>query len=333
MREQILKMPKIELHLHLDGAIRAETLLELAEQDGVELPTKDLAELHKYLQVATDCPSLGEYLSKFELPLAVMQTKNSLERVAYELCEILARENVRYFEVRFAPQLHTRKGLRLDEVVAAVLDGLNEGQIEFNLKVGLILCALRHHPVELNVEIANLAGRFRDKGVVAVDLAGDEASYPVEDHQLFFERAQELGLHITIHAGEASGAESIKKAITLGAERIGHGVSLFEDADLLEEVKAAQILLEICPKSNYHTKAVASISDHPAKKYFDQGLRINLNTDNPTVSETTLSAEYLSMIEELGFTFEDLRQMTVYAAEAAFLPESEKLELIKIFKA
>lgn len=333
MREQIFKMPKIELHLHLDGAIRPETLVDLAQQDGVELPTNQSSELDKYLRVGTECASLGEYLGKFELPLSVMQTKNGLERVAYELCENLAQENVRYFEVRFAPQLHIRKGLTLDEVVAAVLDGLNEGQIEFNLKAGLILCALRHHPSELNLEIAELAGRFKDKGVVAVDLAGDEANYPVEDHQAFFRRAQRLGLHITIHAGEASGAQSIKKAIALGAERIGHGVRLFEDGGLLEEVKAANILLEICLKSNYHTKAVASISEHPAKKYFDQGLRISLNTDNPTVSNTTLTEEYLLMVEELGFTLEDLRQMILYAAEAAFLPTSDKLELLENFSA
>ncbi|WP_205665683.1 adenosine deaminase [Anoxybacter fermentans] len=333
LRDQLMALPKVELHLHLDGSVNPETILELAQKEGIDLPTENLDELRRYLEVPEDCKSLGEYLQKFEFPLAVMQTKEGLKRIAYELCERVAKENVRYFEVRFAPQLHTRKGLTLNEVVEAVLDGLNEGKREFNVKAGLILCAMRHQPVEINLEIADLAARFKEKGVVAVDLAGDEANFPVEDHAEVFERAKASGLHITIHAGEAAGAQSVAKAIELGAERIGHGVRSFEDPEVLAKLKEKKILLEVCPKSNRHTKAVRNISEHPVKEYFDKGIRVSINTDNRTVSNTSLTDEYQLVMEELGFTVDEIKKMILYAAETVFLPESERDQLVQEIKA
>ncbi len=332
LREELLKLPKVELHLHLDGSVKPETILELAYKDGISLPTQDLEELRKYLSVPEDCKSLGEYLEKFEFPLAVMQTGEGLERISYELCQMLAEENVKYYEVRFAPQLHIRKGLTLDEIVTSVLNGLNKGQDQFKLKVGLILCAMRHQPVDMNLEIVELANRFKDKGVVAIDLAGDEANFPVDDHAEVFLRAKEYGLHITIHAGEAAGAMSVANAIKLGAERIGHGVRIQEDSAVIAKVKDMGVLLEVCPKSNRHTKAVSSISEHPVKKYFDQGIRVGINTDNRTVSNTSLVEEYLLIIEELGFTIDEIKKMIVYSAEATFLSEDERVQLVMEIK-
>lgn len=327
--QRIFQMPKVELHVHLDGSIRPETILALAVKEGVDLPTTDLDELRRYLEVPKECESLGAYLARFEFPLAVTQTYEALERAAYELCEDEARENVRYFEVRFAPQSHTRKGMTPDRVVQAVLDGLNEGQIEFNIKAGLILCAVRHQPLAENLAIAELAGRFKEKGVVAVDLAGDEAHFPVEEHAAVFRRAKELGLHITIHAGEAAGAESIANAIAQGAERIGHGVTAIRNPEVLRMVKERGILLETCPTSNLHTGAIAALADHPLKIYYDLGMKVSISTDNRTTSHTTLTDEYLLVMEQLGFTADDLCRMNLYAAEAAFLPDHEKSELIK----
>lgn len=322
-------MPKVELHLHLDGSVRPETILDLALMEGIDLPTTDLSELINYLEVPGECESLGAYLARFEFPLAVMQTYEGLERVAYELCEDEAKENVRYFEARFAPQSHTHGGLSLDQVVQAVLDGLNEGQIEFNVKAGLILCAVRHQPIEQNLEIVELAGRFREKGVVAVDLAGDEAHFPVEEHAAVFRRAKELGLHITIHAGEAAGPESVANALAQGAERIGHGVRTIENPSVLQTVKEQGILLETCPTSNLHTRAIASMDTHPLKSYYQQGVRVSISTDNRTTSHTSLTDEYSLVIDQLGLTVDDLKQMNLYAAEAAFLSEREKASLIQ----
>lgn len=332
IREQLLAIPKVELHLHLDGSANPATILDLAQKEGIALPAVDLENLCHYLQVPEECHSLSEYLARFEYPLAVMQTHEALERVAYEICKREAEENVRYFEVRFAPHLHAQKGLPLQKIVQAVMDGLNEGQIEFNVKAGLILCAMRHLPLEMNLEIVELAARFKDKGVVAIDLAGDEAGYPVETQSEVFLRAKAAGLHLTIHAGEAAGAESVAKAIELGAERIGHGVRALEDLALLSLVKERGILFEMCPKSNRHTKVIKDLHQHPLKAYFDQGLRVSINTDNRTVSNTSLVEEYLLVMDALGVTFEDIKQMNLYAAEATFLPSKEKAELIKELK-
>ncbi len=332
LEDKIFRMPKVELHLHLDGTVRTETIIELSNQQGIALPTEDVNDLKQYLQVSDECKSLGEYLEKFEFPLAVMQTYDALERIAYELCGRAAAENVRYFEVRFAPQHHTREGLALDDIVQAVLDGLNEGQIEFDIKAGLILCAMRHHPIELNLAIVDLAIDFKDKGVVGIDLAGDEYNYPLEGHTELFAKANKNGLHITIHAGEATGAESVAKAMELGAERIGHGVTVFKDPRILARVKTTGVLLEICPKSNQHTRAIDTIAEHPVKDYFDYGVKVSINTDNPMISDTSLTGEYLLMINELGFTLEEVKQMVVYAAEAAFLSNLERDQLVRDIK-
>lgn len=332
LSKQLLTIPKIELHLHLDGSVKPETLLELAQKEAIELPTTDLAQLREYVSVAQDCKSLQNYLEKFDFPQIVMQRCDNLERIAYELCEIVSQENVRYFEVRFAPQFHTEKGLSLDEIVQAVLTGLKRGEKDYNLKTGLILCSMRHQDAINNMEVVELAGRFKGRGVVAIDLAGSEAQYPVENHAQIFKRAKELGLHITIHAGEAAGAGSVAKALELGAERIGHGVRINEDLELLEWVKEHQILLEVCPISNLQTKVVQSIMDHPVKIYFDQGIKVSINTDNRTVSNTSLVKEYEKLINELGFSVDEIKQMNLYAAEEAFLPTDEKIELIRRLK-
>lgn len=328
LTEQLKALPKVELHLHLDGSVKPETLLELAEKEGIELPTRDLNQLKDLLMVTTQCNSLQEYLEKFKYPKMVMQRYDYLERIAYELSEQLAAENVRYVEVRFAPQFHTEQGLRLEQVVEAVLAGLKRGEVDFNLQTNLILCGMRHQTVEQNLEVVDLAARYQGQGVVGIDLAGDEQNYPVELHQQIFQQAKKLGLHITIHAGEAAGAGSVAKALQLGAERIGHGVRINENPELVDWIRIHQIPLEVCPLSNYQTKVVLEIRNHPVKEYFNQGIKVTINTDNRTVSNTSLTKEYQTIMEEEDFTLVQIKEMIINGAEAAFLPEAEKNQLI-----
>lgn len=335
-------IPKVELHLHLDGSVRPATLWELLadrrRHDGHAVSAfadlLDEADLRRWIEVGDDCRSLAEYLARFELPLAVMQDYESIERIAYELVEDAAAENVRYLEVRFAPILHTREGLQMRQAAEATVAGLRRAEHDFGIRSGVIACCMRHVDPEDNVAMVKAMEPLVGDGVVAIDLAGDEAAFPAERHRGALQLAKEIGFAITVHAGEARGAEEMRYAIdVLGAQRIGHGVRLEDDPALMETVIERAISLDMCPSSNVQTKAVQALSEHPLRRYFDAGVRITINTDNRTVSATTLAREYQRIVAELGCSPDDVRRMIEYAAEAAFLPDDEKQQLFAEVKA
>ncbi len=331
MLQVVKSLPKIDLHLHLDGSVKPKTVLELATEQGVALPKSDLSSLKPYLQIEDDCPDLKSYLSKFDLVSQVLHTEKALERVAFELVEQAHSQNCKYIEVRFGPQLHRQKGLSLEVVIGSVIKGLNKGEQTFGVRAKAIACCLRHHSVEVNMEVIEAASSFLNSGLVGVDLAGDEASYPAYLFRSVFKIADKKGLPITIHAGEAAGANNIKDAIhKLGASRIGHGVRLKEDMSLFNEVYSRGIPLEMCPISNIQTKASDSWKEYPIREYFDQGLLVTVNTDNLTVSKTTLTKEYMILAKHFEFTTSELAQLVMNGIEASFLEVSDKKELKNI---
>ncbi len=327
-REQILRLPKAELHCHLDGSLRPGTLLDLAREYGVALPTSDADALARYM-VCDDVCSLSDYLRRFAITVGVMQHADALERIAAELAEDAARDGVRYLEVRYAPALVTAKGLSLQDAVEAPLRGLERGARAAGTVSRLILCALRHMEPAHSMETAELAVAYNDRGVVGFDLAGAEREHPAATHAAAFAFARQHDLAVTVHAGEAAGAESVRQAVHLcGADRLGHATRLIEDSSLTQYVTDRRITLEICLTSNVQTRAVASYASHPLRAYFDRGLNVVLNTDNRLMSGTTLTQEYLHAAHHLGFTFAELSQIAVNGFASAFLPWQERMAMI-----
>jgi len=316
--------PKIELHLHLDGSLRVETVWELAKERKVQLPTGNPEKLAEYLQAPANCPSLVDYLQRFDLPLEILQDEESLERVAEELVEDLQQEKICYGEIRYAPNLHLDRGLKPKSVVEAVVQGVKRATAQLGLEIGIILCCMRHHSLEMNKNVVRLAGDYLGGGVVAVDLAGDEANFPAGLQREVFTFAQGAGIPYTIHAGEAPDPRSIWAALQLGATRIGHGVQAGKDPALLEHLKEKGIVLEMCPTSNVQTKAAASLAAHPIREYFSRGLKVTVNTDNRTVSNTTLTKEYELLQGQFGFTKEEFKEMNLAALEGAFASKGVK---------
>ncbi|MGN0483440.1 MAG: adenosine deaminase [Lachnospiraceae bacterium] len=323
-------MKMIDLHLHLDGSINPKNMVSLAEMTGVKLPTNDLEELKKRMMVKPDCRNLGEYLEKFDLPCMVLQTKESLEFAVYELLRELSGQGLCYAEIRFAPQLHTNKGMTQAEAVEAAVKGLEKGRKDFSMPSNLILCCMRGDKNQSdNMETVEVAEKFLGRGVCAVDLAGNEAAYPTNTFSNLFYRAGEKKIPIIIHAGEAAGAESVKEALKFGAVRIGHGIHALEDANLMEQLKEQKITLECCYSSNLQTKAVQEKESYPIRQFYDKGICATVNTDNMIVSNTTLKNEYLRLKNELGIETDVLQQLAFNAADGAFVSENEKLELKK----
>lgn len=315
----------IDLHLHFDGSLLPRTILELAGDQKIPLPAEDPDELKLFLTAPEDCGSLNEYLEKFDLPLMVLQTKEAIRKGMYTLLCSLREQGMLYAEVRFAPQSHLRKGLTQEEVVKAAVLGMQEAAAGSFFKAKLILCCMRGTDnLEANKKTIETAAAYLGRGVAAVDLAGAEALYPTADFEELFVYAKSLGVPYTIHAGEADGPESIEAALRLGAARIGHGVRAQEDEGLLAFLKERQIPLEMCPTSNVQTKAVGSFREHPILKYLRSGLKVTLNTDNMTVSDTTIEREFSRLSGELGMTAEEHRQLLYHAADAAFLTEEER---------
>ena len=327
-RELLERLPKTELHVHLDGSLRPETLIELGELSGKDLPSTDTAELAEKM-LAEDTRNLEEYLAKFEVTLSVMQHADALERVAFELAEDNAQENVRYAEVRYSPILHTREGLPLTEAVEAPLRGLARAEEQYGIKTGLIICGIRNMEADTSRDLADLTVAFKGRGVVAFDLAGAEYNYPAKKHRDAFFTVINRNMATTIHAGEAYGPESIHQALHYcRANRIGHGTRLHEDPDLMQFVIDFSVPLEICLTSNVQTRAVASYADHPVRQYFDAGVVVTLNTDNRLMSGTTVTDEYWKAHEHLGFTWDELKQVARMGFESAFLHRDGKDELI-----
>lgn len=328
-RDFIQKLPKSDLHVHLDGSMRIGTILDLAAKQKVRLPVQTEKELADLVCCDRHCDSLVDYLQGFDVTLSVMQTEEALERIAYELAEDAAKENIRYMEVRYSPILHTRKGLKLTTISEAVIRGLEEAEKKFNIKTGVIICGIRNMDPATSLELAKLAVAYKNKGVLGFDLAGAEADYPAKHHKEAFYLALNNNINITVHAGEAYGPESIHQALHYcGTHRIGHGTRLIEDGDLLNYVNDHRIPLEICITSNLQTKAISSLKEHPLGFYVDYGLRVTLNTDNRLISNTTLTDEFMIAIEELGLEYSEIKNIIINGFKSAFLPYRDRVRLL-----
>jgi adenosine deaminase len=327
-RELLARLPKAELHVHLDGSLRPQTLIDLARAAGTSLPSADPDVIRAFMRV-DHAHDLEEFLKKFDITVAVLQTADAIERVAYEMCEDASRDNVRYLEVRYCPHLSTKRGLSLDDAIAAELRGLARGERDFGVVARVINCSLRHYAPEVSLRIAEASVRFRDQGVVAFDLAGGEAGRPCGVHAAAFDVAQAGRLGITVHAGEAAGAESIAEAIDrCHADRIGHGTRLYEDPRLRDYVRDRRITLEVDITSNLQTHAVKVAAAHPVRDYFDRGLAVTLCTDSWLMCGVSLTDEYWLAHTALGFTRPDIDRMILTGFESAFLPWPERERLV-----
>ncbi|MEW2326896.1 adenosine deaminase [Micromonospora chersina] len=339
--EDIVKVPKALLHDHLDGGLRPATIVELAAEAGHELPTTDPEALGRWFAEAANSGSLERYLETFAHTVAVMQTGPALRRVARECALDLAADGVVYAEVRFAPEQHLERNLTLDEVVDAVVTGFREGsalaaEAGTPIRVGTLLTAMRH--AARSQEIAELAVRHRDTGVVGFDIAGAEAGFPPTRHLDAFEYLQRENFHFTIHAGEAFGLPSIWQAIQwCGADRLGHGVRIVDDITpgnppvlgrLAAYVRDKRIPLELCPSSNVQTGAAASIADHPIGLLRDLRFRVTVNTDNRLMSGTSMSREMALLVDAFGYGWKELQWFTINAMKSAFIPFDERLKII-----
>ena len=327
-RELLRRLPKAELHCHLDGSVRPATLLELAHEYGVTLPRRSPETLRDYMRVS-DASSLEDYLIRFDVTLSVMQTTEAIERIAYELAEDAAAEGVRYIEVRFAPILNIRQGLSLGDVLEASLRGLHRAGAEHRIAGRLIVTALRGMAPDLSRELASLAVAYKKHGVVGFDLAGGERGFPAAKHAAAFQYARDHDLACTCHAGEGDDAKSIRQAVHVcGADRIGHATRLIEDEALTQYVNDRRIPLEICLTSNVQTRATHRYETHPLRRYYDRGLHVVLNTDNRLMSDTTLTDEYEAAATHLNFTFDELCDIARNGFAAAFLPWEERRQML-----
>ena len=312
----------IDLHLHLDGSVSEKSAKKLAEMQNIVIPEGD--ELKSLLSVNEACKDLNEYMEKFAFPCSLLQTKEAVSEAVFNLMEELKEEGLIYAEIRFAPQKHREQGLTQEEVIRAAIEGLNRS----DLAGGLILCCMREEGnLEENLETVTLASRYLGKGVVAVDLAGAEALYPTENFEKEFALAKELGVPYTIHAGEADGPESVKKALEFGAKRIGHGVRSVEESALLEKLAAEGVILECCPTSNIQTCIFDSIKDFPVREFLDAGVKFTINTDNISVSATSLQKEWEMVIETFDLTEDDVKGILLNSVDAAYADEEVKTEL------
>ena len=329
--ERLLRLPKAELHVHLDGSLRPATLLELAAARGVTLPAGDAPALAALLRVE-DGATLERYLRPFAFALAVMQDAAAIERIAFELAEDHAVENVGWLEVRFCPGLCTRGDLSVDGVLDAALAGLERARRQHDIRSAVIVTALRSLPAHDSREMAELAVAYRSRGVCAFDLAGAEAGHPVHDHVDAVRVARDGGLPITIHAGEAFGPESIREALDLGgANRIGHGTRLVEDAELMTRVRDAGVVLEVCLTSNVQTGAATSYAAHPLRRFYDEGVRVSLCTDNRLMSGVTLTDEYRRARDVFGFSWAELTEIARTGFLGSFAPAQTKRALVDRF--
>lgn len=338
----IRTLPKVLLHDHLDGGLRPQTIIELArDQEYTALPTSDAGELARWFHRGAQRGRLPLYLEGFAHTCGVMQTEVALERVAYEMIEDMHDDGVVYVETRFAPVFHTAKGLHWDEVVSAVLKGLDRGRQDYGVEYGLIICAMRN--MKLSVEMAELAVDFRDRGVIGFDLAGEEGGFPPKKHIDAFHYIQRANFNITIHAGEAFGKESIWQAIQwCGAHRIGHATRLIDDialdahdptrtvkiGDLAQYILDKRIPLEICLSSNVHTGAAGSVETHPFGVYYRCKFRVTLNTDDRLMSDTTMTKEFGVAQEVFELGLDDFEKITINSMKSAFVPYDRRIQLI-----
>ena len=323
----------IDLHVHLDGSIRPQTLVELAREQDAHLPTYDINRIKDYLVVSADCNNIDDYLKRFDLSLAVLQSRKPIRRVVSELVRDLDHQGVIYAEIRLMPQSHILRGMTQKQVVEAALEGLKQGmEYSRHIKANLVLCTMRGADEKDNfatiVEAANHMGR----GVVGVDMLGDEYTYRNDMYAGQFQLLREEHIPFTVHAGVMVGAESIRQVVEYGAKRIGHGIRATEDESLMQLLKEQGIILEMCPSSNVQSRSVQNIESHPIKKFFDMGIKVTVGTDDMTICDTNFKKEYALIKEHLGFTDEDIYQMNQYAIEGAFISGYEKRRLSQRLK-
>ncbi|MEQ1832526.1 MAG: adenosine deaminase [Candidatus Eisenbacteria bacterium] len=328
--DTIRRLPKAELHCHLDGSLRPRTVLELAHEQGVKLPTTNLPKLTRLLQAGKRTRNLGDYLKIFDITLEVMQQKEALYRTAYELVEDCAHENVRHLEVRYSPILHRKKRLPFEDIVDPVIAGLRDAGAKHDMSTGVIICGIRSMAPKVSMALAELAVAYKGRGVLAFDLAGQERDYPAKAHRDAFQLILKHNINSTVHGGEAFGAQSIAQALHYcGAHRIGHGTRLKEDPDLLRYVRDHRVPLEMCLSSNIQTRAVRTMQEHPCGDYFRQGLRVTLNTDNRLMSATTVSEEIVLAAKAFKFSPYEIKRIILNGFKSAFLPYPQKARLLR----
>lgn len=316
----------VDLHLHLDGSLSLESVKELMRMQGIKNEQTD-EELLKRLQVSEDCKDLNEYLEKFEYPLSLLQTEEALSFAVYKLMEELKSEGLIYAEIRFAPQLHTKKGMSQENAVAAAIRGLNRSSFD----AGLILCCMRGNDNHAeNMETIDVAEKYLGKGVIAIDLAGAEGIFPTKDFRDIFEVADGKNIPFTIHAGEADNPTSVEYALGFGAKRIGHGIRSIENPDTLKKLADSGVTLELCPTSNLNTNIYENINEYPIRKLMDAGVKVTINTDNMTVSGTDIKKELTMLAETFGFDEEDIRGFERNAVMASFASELLKGKLLRL---
>ncbi len=333
LRTTLLNIPKIDLHRHLEGSLRLSTLSDIAHLHGVDLPSMSLEELRPYVQVVEDKPDFLDFLAKFNLLRRFYSSRETVERITYEAIADAATDNVRYLELRFSPvALALNQGFSFEDVTDWVILAADKAQVDYNIQVRLLITTNRHEPNYVP-PLTEIAIDRKDTSIVGIDLAGDEVNFAdLSNFVDIFYKAKKAGLHITVHAAEVGPPINAKNAIKqLGAERIGHGVRIREDIGVMDFIKREQVTLEICPTSNMHTGSIPKFNQHPLFPFHQLGIPVTVNTDDPSISNTTLTDEYIIATGGSGVPFRALCQMILNAANAAFLPEQEKKRLVDWF--
>lgn len=328
-RDQLRRLPKADLHCHLDGSLRASTLLDLGREYGVPMPATSPEALAHHMWVR-DARHLEDYLARFDVTVSVMQSAPAIERITRELLEDAHAEGVRYIEIRYCPLLSVRGGLELDEIVEAPRRAIEWARSKFGIRSGLIICALRHLPPATSLDLARLAVSYAGRGVVGFDLAGGEAGNPATPHAGAFAYAREHGMACTCHAGEGAGAEAVREAVHVcQVHRIGHATHLVDDERLMDECRERGIVIEACLTSNVQTRAVAGYESHPLRTFLERGLTVTLNTDNRLMSCTTLTDEYVHAVESIGLDTDEVIRIARAGFASAFLPPDERAVLLR----
>lgn len=320
------KMPKIELHCHLDGSMNLEVTKELLAEIGESYADETLRDM---LQAPEDCPSLADYLTRFDLPIRCIQTRAGLQKAAKAIALDAAAENVKYIEVRFAPSFSTNQGLSICDILESVQKGLTQAEAEADIKTGIIVCGMRHLDMETNLSMLRQSAEMFGAGVVACDLAGDEKAFPTKNFVEFFREAKRIGMPFTIHSGECGSIENIKVALELGARRLGHGIAMGRDLVLMRECAKQRIGVELCPSSNLQTKAVTDFAEYPLRSFMAAGVPVSVNTDNRTVSGTTNTREFERVVSYFELTEEELTKIYRDSIEMSFATDAVKHELLK----
>jgi adenosine deaminase len=331
MRSFLKDIPKVDLHRHLEGSIEPRTLISIAKRKGIQLPSYNEAELKPHLQITDKDKTLLDFIKKFDTIGKAFTDKDAVEEVTYEAVKDANADNVKYAEFRFSPvYMASQYGMQVEDVMQGVLDGVSKAKKDFDTDIGLIMIVERQMGPDHAAFVEALAEKYMDKGVVALDLANDEFNFPPGPYAKVFQQAKDAGLKVTVHAGEAGGAENVRVSIEdLKADRIGHGVRSFEDPAVEKLIKDRGIPLEMCPTSNVQTGATPSLDSHPFKKYYDEGIPVTINSDDPGVSDITLTDDYVKMVDRFGFTMRDVEKFVMNGLDAAFLPKDEKEALKK----